>query len=186
MEKGGKLVVITGPSGVGKSTIVDEVLKRTAAQYSVSVTTRRKRPGEVDGRDYRFVDRPAFERMIADGKLLEWAEVFGDLYGTPAEPVRRGLARGKAVILAIDVQGGIQVHEKMPEAAFVLIVPPTEDELARRLRRRGSEAAEAMAKRLSKANAEIAAARNTGAYDHVVVNDDLEKAIRSVVEIVNN
>jgi len=184
MTKGAKLVVITGPSGVGKSTIVHEVLNRTGAERSISVTTRRKRPGEVDSRDYRFIDQRTFERMVADGELLEWAEIYGDFYGTPAEPVRRALAEGRSIILAIDVQGGIQVRRKMSEAAFVLILPPSRDELTRRLCGRGSEDDEAMRKRLAKANAEIAAARKSGVYNYEVVNDDLEEAIRAVVEIV--
>jgi len=184
MNKGGKLIVITGPSGVGKSTIVRQVLSRTGAQYSVSVTTRRKREGETDGRDYRFIDRRTFQRMIDAGELMEWAEVFGDLYGTPLEPVEEALAEGKSVILEIDVQGGMQVHRKMPDAVCVLILPPSEVELARRLSERGSENEDALKRRLAKASAEVRAARSSCIYDHVVVNEDLEEAIRSVVEIV--
>jgi len=180
----GKLVVITGPSGVGKSTIAREVLRRTGAAYSVSATTREPREGEADGRDYRFVDRETFARMIADDELLEWAEVFGNLYGTPGAAVRQAVADGRAVVLEIDVQGGLQVHRRAPDAEFVLIVPPNEAELARRLRGRASEDAQAAAQRLAKATDELRTAEASGVYNHRVINDDLESAICQVVRIV--
>ncbi len=184
-ERTGRLVVISGPSGVGKSTISREVLRRSGATFSVSATTRQPRPGEVDGRDYRFVDRPAFERMIEQGELLEWAEVFGNLYGTPVGPVRDAMAAGKVVLLEIDVQGGLQVHEKMPSATFVLIEPPDDEELRRRLTGRGTEDDETLTRRLGKAREELRVARQSGAYDRVVVNRDIETAVREIVEIVN-
>jgi len=180
----GKLIVISGPSGVGKSSIVREVLARTGAVFGVSATTRRPRPGEVDGREYHFVDRQTFEQMIARGELLEWAEVFGDYYGTPAKQVREAIDAGKTVILEIDIQGGLQVHEKYPDATFVLILPPSEAELSRRLASRGTEATRALQQRLAKAAEEIRTARDSGVYTHLVVNDDLERAIQEVVEIV--
>ena len=185
MSGAGKLVVITGPSGVGKSTIVREVLKRTGAAFSVSVTTRPQRPAEADGWEYRFVDRPAFETMARRGEFLEWAEVFGELYGTPAAPVREALACGKTMVLEIDVEGGRQVHEKMPGATYVLICPPGERSLTERLARRGSETPENMQIRLGKAAEEIAAARAMGVYNHEIINDNLETAIRQLVDIVN-
>lgn len=184
MIEKGKLVVVSGPSGVGKSTIVREVVKRTGAEFSVSATTRPARPGEVDGRDYYFVDRRRFDEMIDAGEFLEWAEVFGRKYGTPAEPVRMALAEGKVVLLDVDVQGGRQVHEKMPSATFVLIVPPSPIELASRLGGRGTEDADELQSRLANAAVEVEAAKACGAYDHVVVNDDLERAVRQVVDIV--
>ena len=180
----GRLVVISGPSGVGKSTIVREALARTGAAYSVSVTTRRPRPGEVDGRDYRFASREAFEKMIADGALLEWAEVHGALYGTPRRPVEEALAAGRTVILEIDVQGGLQVRRKMPDATGVLIEPPSDAELMRRLAGRGTEGPEAVRRRFDKAKEEIRLARQSGAYEYNVVNDDLERATRQVVDIL--
>jgi guanylate kinase len=180
----GRLVVLSGPSGVGKSRIRQDVVRRTAAQFSVSATTRRPRVGEVDGRDYRFVDRTAFEAMIAENRLLEWAEVFGQYYGTPAEPVRRALAAGRTVLLEIDVQGARQVRRAMPDAAFVLIVPPDDEELRRRLAGRGTEDADALVQRLATAQKELAAARNSAMYDYEIVNDDLETAVDEVVAII--
>ena len=158
----GKLVVISGPSGVGKTTIVREVLRRTGAEYSVSATTRPPRAGEVDGRDYRFVSEDAFRRMVAAGEMLE----------------------GKTVILDIDVQGGLQVHRKMPGASYVLMTPPDEATLASRLKGRGSESPEVVAARLAQARKELDAARASGVYNHEVVNDNLEAAMRQVVAIV--
>jgi guanylate kinase len=170
---------------VGKSTIAREVVERTDAEFSVSATTRPPRPHEKDGVSYRFVDRETFERMIADGELLEWAEVFGELYGTPAGPVRRAIAEGRTILLDIDVQGGRQVHEAMPDATFVLILPPSDEELARRLRGRGSESERQVRRRLAKAREEIAAAEAEGMYNHRVVNDRLDEAIEAVTRIVN-
>lgn len=169
---------------MGKSTVVREVLARTGADYSVSVTTRAMRQGEVDGRDYIFTDRAAFEKMQHAGELLEWAEVFGNFYGTPAGPVRSAIAGGRTIVLEIDVQGGLQVHKKMPEADFVLILPPSAEELRRRLSGRGSESEQSLQGRLAKAQAEIDLARSSGVYNHYVVNDDLEQAIAAVVKIV--
>jgi len=182
----GKLVVITGPSGVGKSTIVRQVLQRTGTDYSVSATTRKPRPGEVDGKDYRFVTDEQFDKLLADDAMLEWAEVFGRRYGTPAGPVREAIAAGRTVILEIDVQGGLQVAKKMPQGEFVLLTAPSREELARRLKGRGSEDPAAVAARLAKAEAEISAAEASGVYNRVIVNDDLERAIQAVVEIVQS
>ncbi len=180
----GKLVVVSGPSGVGKSTIDKEVVQRTNAIFSVSITTRQPRPGEVDGRDYRFVDRATFERMIERDRLLEWAEVFGNLYGTPTEPVRQAIVEGETILLEIDVQGAMQVHEKMPDAIFVLIAPPSDDVLRDRLKGRGTEDEESFRQRFGKAQEELRIANESGVYNHVVINEDIEAAIKQVVDIV--
>lgn len=177
--------MVSGPSGVGKSSIMREVIRRTGAAFSVSATTRPPRRGELDGREYRFVDRQAFQRMIDRDELLEWADVFGQRYGTPESPVRLALAAGRTVLLEIDVQGALQVHRKMPEATFILITPPCDEELTRRLYARGSEGPEDAARRRRKADEEIRAARQSGVYNHCVVNDDLEAAIGRVVGIVS-
>ncbi len=186
MRETGKLVVVSGPSGVGKSVVSRAVLDRTGARYSVSVTTRRPRQDEENGRDYRFVDREKFEKMITEGAFLEWAEVFDQYYGTPADAIRDAIAAGETILLEIDVQGALQVHDKMPDATFVLIVPPNEAELARRLRGRASETDAELAKRLGKAASEIDLARQSGIYAHQIVNDDLDETIDNVMTIVQD
>ncbi len=184
LPRTGRLVVITGPSGVGKSTIVRRVLERTDVVFSVSETTRPPRPGEQDGREYSFVDRGTFEQMIARGEMLEWADVFGDYYGTPADAVRRALAEGRTVILEIDIQGGLQVRRRAPDATFILILPPGDDELRRRLAQRGTETAQAVRRRFNKAKDEIRTAQASGAYTNTVVNDNLDAAVEQVVRIL--
>jgi len=179
------LVVITGPSGVGKSTIVREAIARTGADFSVSATTRKPRPGEVGGREYRFIDRSTFEGMIANDQLLEWAEVFGQYYGTPREPVEKALVAGRTVILEIDVAGGKQIHTKAKDAVFVLIEPPDKETLANRLAGRGSESAQERQDRLGQAEKEMTEAKRSGVYNHCVVNDDLAGAINQVVNIIH-
>ena len=189
MDEGGKdlgnVIVVSGPSGVGKSTIVRELIERTGAVFSVSATTRHPRAGEVNGRHYVFVDRTEFEAMIAEEKLLEWADVFGELYGTPAEPLQRARDQGRNVVLEIDVQGGLQVHRRVPDAIFIFITPPDHGELARRLHGRNSDSQQVISRRLTKADEEINAAKSSGVYQHWVVNNDLQRAIRQVVDVVN-
>ncbi len=184
MSESGRLIVISGPSGVGKSTILKRVIAETDAVFSVSATTRSPRDGERDGEHYLFLDEPTFRRMIASDELLEWAEVFDRLYGTPAGPVNQAMIEGKTVLMDVDVQGGRQVHGHMPDATFVLIVPPDGDVLAARLEHRGSETEDELKQRLSKAQAEIDAAKLSGVYNHMIVNDDLDRAVKELVEIV--
>ncbi len=180
----GKLVVLTGPSGVGKSTILQKVQDRMDVEFSTSATTREPRKGEIPGEDYFFVDRPTFEAMVEHGEMLEHAEVYGELYGTPAQPVLQAIQEGETIVLDIDVQGGIQVHRKLPDATYILILPPSDEVQAQRLRDRGTESEEKIQRRLEATKQEVDQARESGVYKHVVVNDDLETAVRQVVDII--
>ncbi|RME76889.1 MAG: guanylate kinase [Planctomycetota bacterium] len=170
----GRIVVISGPSGAGKSSVIRRLLERDPRYWlSVSLTTRARRPGELDGRDYHFVDRATFERLREQGKLLEWAEVHGELYGTPREPLERAVAEGRIALLDIDVQGAEQIRHSGIEADYVFIAPPSLEELERRLRARGTENAASLARRLAHAREEMAAQDR---YDVVIINDDLDRA----------
>jgi len=181
----GKLIVISGPSGVGKSTITRAVIGRLRDVYlSVSMTTRPQAPGEQDGRDYWFVSRDEFRRRIEAGQFLEYAEVFGNLYGTPRDKTEAALEAGRTVILEIDVQGGRQVKAICPQAVMIFILPPSRQTLVDRIGRRGRESGEVVARRLRAAEGEIAAAAEC--YDNRVINDDLERAIDDVIRIVEN
>ncbi|MCU0915579.1 MAG: guanylate kinase [Planctomycetes bacterium] len=181
----GRLIIISGPSGVGKSTITRQLVARRAETYlSVSMTTRPQAAGEQDGRDYWFVSRDQFHQRIEAGTLLEYAEVFGNLYGTPRDKTQEMLAAGRTVILEIDVQGAKQVKAIYPRATTIFILPPSGKVLAERIGRRGREDGAVIARRLGGAGSEIAAAEQS--YDHLVINDDLEQAIREVMEIIDN
>jgi guanylate kinase len=179
----GKVVVISGPSGVGKGTICKQLVRRLDdVCLSISATTRPKAKTEVDGKDYYFLPREQFEKRIKEGSLLEYAEVFGNFYGTPKDKVDEATAAGKTVILEIDVQGGRQVKAKCPDAVMIFIMPPTTKALVERITGRGRDAADVVQKRLAKADAEIKAAGNL--YEYKIVNDDLEQAINEVMEII--
>ena len=180
----GIIVVISGPSGVGKGTICKELVKRLDdACLSVSVTTRQRTPKEVDGKDYWFVSRDEFQRRIEKGLLLEHAEVFGNFYGTPKDKVDEALAAGKAVILEIDVQGGKQIKKLYPGTVMVFILAPTQKELAGRLHGRGRDDEETSKRRLNEASAEIAAAWQD--YKQMVINDKLDAAVSEITGIIN-
>jgi len=181
----GKLVIISGPSGVGKSTICKQIIKRLDNVYlSVSVTTRPQGASEVDGRDYWFVSEEEFNQRLDKGLLLEHARVFGHFYGTPKDKVVKALKAGKVVILEIDVQGSRQIKAVFPDAVMIFILPPSAKDLAERLSHRGREGAEAAEKRLNEASSEIAAAWQY--YEHMVINEDLQQAVNECVQIIKN
>lgn len=176
------MIVVAGPSGVGKSTLVAEALRRRPDVWlSMSVTTRRPRPGEADGREYRFVSRSDFDAMRERGEFLEWAEFAGHCYGTPLAPVRARLARGEDVLLEIDLQGVRQVRCVLPEAVTVFVAPPSRAELRRRLSGRGTENPAELEARVRTAEAELAAAPE---FDHTIVNADLGSAASELVALV--
>ena len=179
-----RLTVLSGPSGVGKSTVVAE-LNRTCPGIwiSVSVTTRRPRPGEVDGREYHFVDDGEFDRLVADGALLEWAQFAGHRYGTPREPLNAKLEAGIACLLEIDLAGARQVKRAVPDSRLVFLAPPSWDELVRRLTGRGTESAEVMERRLTAAREELAAA---GEFEVTLVNTSVQDVCRQLVALMKH
>ncbi|PVZ11801.1 guanylate kinase [Actinomycetospora cinnamomea] len=179
----GRLMVLAGPSGVGKSTVVAE-LRRIGAPlwFSVSATTRAARPGEVDGRDYRFVTPEEFDRMIAEGEMLEWADIHGGMHrsGTPRAPVDEHLAAGEPVLLELDLAGARAVRDQRPDALFVFLEPPSWEVLVGRLIGRGTEATEVVDRRLATAREELAAASE---FDVTVINHDVGETARRLVEL---
>ncbi|KUI17267.1 guanylate kinase [Mycobacterium sp. GA-1285] len=180
----GRVVVLSGPSAVGKSTVVRCLRERVPdLHFSVSVTTRAPRPGEVDGVDYSFVTPDEFDDLIADGALLEWADIHGGLHrsGTPARPVREAIAAGRPVLIEVDLAGARAVKTAMPEALTVFLAPPSWEELESRLTGRGTETPEAMERRLATARAELAA---QDGFDTVVVNRQLESACAELVSLL--
>jgi guanylate kinase len=180
----GRLVVLAGPSGVGKSSVVARLrAELPELVFSVSATTREARPGEVDGVDYRFVGESGFDELVARGALLEWAEIHGGLQrsGTPRQPVEDALAAGRPVLVEVDLQGARAVKSAMPEAITVFLEPPSFEELARRLRGRGTESDAAYHRRLDTARAELAARDE---FDVAVVNDDLTAVVARLVELL--
>jgi guanylate kinase len=178
----GLLFVVSAPSGTGKTTVVEHLAGRTARlRQSVSFTSRPSREGETDGVDYNFVSRPAFEDMVRQGAFLEWAEIYGDLYGTSRSDTERVLASGVDLVLVIDVQGGRQVRGQLPEAVGIFVLPPAFEALARRLRGRNKDSEEAIARRMATARREVDAVSE---YDYVVVNDDLGRCVEEVEAII--
>jgi guanylate kinase len=178
----GLLIVISGPSGVGKDTVIKRLLELDPnLTYSVSCTTRAPRAGEVDGVNYRFVSRQEFERLIDAGAFLEYATYDGNLYGTPIAQLDEVRAAGRDIVLKIDVQGAEQVRKRAPDALRIFLAPPSMDELLRRRTERHTESAEDQSSRQRIANLEMALASH---FDHVVVNDDVERAAREILAII--
>ena len=183
MKEKGKLIVISGPSGVGKSTVVFNAIgDRNDCCFSTSVTTRDPRPGELDGREYFFVDDAEFDRMIENNELLEHAEYVSHKYGTPRAFVLNKLEEGYNVILDIEVNGARQVNQKMPEAVMIFVAPPSLAELETRLRNRGTETEDTIRARLDRARQEY---READFYDYIIINDDVEKAADELSAIIN-
>lgn len=175
-------LILAAPSGAGKTTIARELAKlRSDIEFSTSCTTRPARAGERDGVDYHFVDEPRFRDMVAAGDLLEWARVHGHSYGTPRSNLEEARARRHLLLLDIDVQGSRQVKRAVPEAVSIFVLPPSADELIRRLTGRGSEADEVRRRRLAAAREEL---RSAAEFDYVVVNDDLARAVEEVNRIL--
>jgi guanylate kinase len=183
-KKHGLLIVISGPSGVGKDTLIKRLLELDRnLRYSVSCTTRPPRPNEVDGVNYTFVSRERFQQLVDEGAFLEYATYDGNLYGTLIERVERARDAGHDIVLKIEVQGAEQVREKAPDAVFIFVVPPSTLELERRQELRNSESSQTMASRRKIAEREMT---YVSRYDHVVVNDELERAVAEVLAIIQD
>lgn len=182
MKQKGLLLVLSGPSGAGKGTVCRALVRNEPSlRLSVSATTRPPRPGEVDRVDYFFLDSEMFNKMIKDGELLEYAEVYNNYYGTPLPFVKESLKEGRDIILEIDIQGALQVKEKYPEAVLIFITPPSAFDLKKRLFFRGADAPEVIEKRLRCASAEMKLAER---YDYIVINDEVKMAVEQIRAII--
>ena len=180
-----RLVVISGPSGVGKSTVIKALLERMPELvFSISATTRRPRTGEIDGQDYHFLTPQAFEQCVKENAFIEHAEVFGNRYGTPVDELRRATQSSRGLVLEIDVQGGIQVRAKHPNALLILLTTPSLEVARQRLIDRKTETPEAIEKRFAQARHELQTARRSEAYNAEVVNDAVDHAVRRIEELV--
>jgi len=184
MSQVGTLFIVSAPSGAGKSSLIKALLAEKnnhPAQVSISHTTRLPRPGEVDGEHYHFVSKAEFEQLISENAFFEWAEVFGNYYGTSRITIEESLQQGIDIMLDIDWQGARQVHQVMPNAKGIFILPPSRSELETRLNKRGQDSAEVIAQRMEKAQSEMS---HYNEYDYLIVNDDFDTAIREFSAIV--
>lgn len=182
----GIMIVLVGPSGVGKSTIARILEQKSAVWYALSATTRSRRPNEEAGKRYEHIDRPEFFRRLDDNEFLEYANVYDDYYGTPKQPSLEHLAAGRDVLLDIDVQGALQVRYQYPDALLIFILPPDAPTLLRRLTDRGRDSAEDIDKRFRAARREIHMARGSHAFDFWVINDELNQAVGEIRKIIEH
>ena len=182
----GLLIVLVGPAGVGKSTISRRLAAQLSVWYTVSFTTRPRLPGDEKGKTYEHTDRKEFFRRLDDNEFLEYAQVYGDYYATPKHPALDHLAAGKDVLLEIDVQGALQVRYHYPDALLIFILPPDEPTLLQRLKDRGRDSAEDIHKRFMAAKREIHMAKGSRAFDTMVVNDDLDRAVEEIAKIIKH
>lgn len=182
MNQKGMLIILSGPSGVGKGTVRAKLFDSIDnIEYSISMTTREPRVGEVDGVDYYFVSREEFDKNVEEGNMLEWAEFVGNCYGTPLDKVNQLLEQGKNVLLEIEIQGAMQVKEKVEDGLFIFLMPTSLAELEKRLRTRGSEEDHIVQERLAKARRELPLRDN---YNYVVINDEVDKACNQIIDII--
>ncbi|WP_416176332.1 guanylate kinase [Clostridium sp.] len=181
MKKKGLLVIISGPSGAGKGTVCKELIKKNDLWISVSATTRKPRAGEVDGSNYYFLTKEEFESKIKNNDFLEYAEVYGNYYGTPKDKVLEAINLGKDVILEIDIQGALKVKKNYPQGVFIFILPPSMEELKKRIINRGSETQESLITRFNSAYKEI---NYISKYNYAVVNDTVENAVKNIESII--
>ena len=183
MKPRGMLLVVSAPSGAGKTTIVKEVLRQYPSfGFSVSATTRQKRQGEVDGKDYFFISRGEFERRIADGELVEFEEIYSNYYGTLKSEVEKALSNGNNIIFDVDVNGGLSIKAKFPEAVLIFVKPPSLEILRKRLEGRGSETAEQIDRRMARVQMELEKGEQ---FDYIIINDVLKRAVNEIFDIIN-
>ena len=182
MKKRGLLVVISGPSAVGKNTVLARFLASyPGSRYSISATTRKPRPGEIPGCSYYFYSREQFTALLQKNQFLEWAQVYDEYYGTPVAPIEDGLRQGEVIVMDLDVQGALAVRKRLSEAVLVFLLPPSVKDLKARMLKRGTECPRAVDKRLTAAQKEIASALD---YDYLIVNDQVAKATKQLTSVV--